>query len=94
MTVICTLFKNPEGLELRPFVLMWTHDVHVLPSFLRANDMPRYLAYLIKSRGIDQVIISNSQLLYELLPALTEQLPHVRFIDVRPRPSLLEHSPL
>lgn len=62
---------------------MWTHDLHILPAFLRARDMPRYLKHLIESRGIEEVIMSNSQLMYELLPALSEQLPHVRFIDVR-----------
>lgn len=82
MTVVCTYYKNPQGLELKPFVLMWTHDLHILPTFLRANDMPRYLKHLIRSRGATEVIISQSALAYELLPVLTEQLPEVRFIDV------------
>lgn len=30
--------------------------MHVLPSFLRAVDFPRYLVYLVKSRGIDTVL--------------------------------------
>lgn len=84
VTVLCTLYKPPEGIELRPYVLQWTHDVHIMPSFLRAHDFPRYIKHLINSRGIGEVIISNSQLVYEMLPALAEQLPHVKFIDVRP----------
>ena len=84
VTVVCTLYKNPQGIELRPLVMQWTHDIHILPSFLRAHDFPRYIKYLIESRGIEDVVLSNSQLMYELLPALTEQLPHVKFIDVRP----------
>ncbi|SGY17708.1 BQ5605_C015g07867 [Microbotryum silenes-dioicae] len=81
VTVVCTLYKNPEGLELRPAVLQFTHDVHVVPSFLRANDIPRYIKYLVQSRGIDEIIMSNSQLFYEMLPALAEQMPHVKMID-------------
>lgn len=88
---MCTLFKNPEGMALRPYALMWTHDVHVLPQFLRANDMPRFIKHLILSRGIDEVVLSNSQLMYELLPALTEQLPNVRFIDVSNRSTADSH---
>lgn len=83
VTVVCTLFNTPAGIELRPEVLKWTHDVHILPSFLRAKDFPRYLKHLITSRGIQQVVLSNSQLIYEMLPALVEQLPDVQFIDVR-----------
>lgn len=82
VTVLCTLYKAPEGVELRPEVLKWTHDVHVMPSFLRANDFPRYIKHLVESRGIEDVIFSNSQLIYEMLPALVEQLPQVKFVDV------------
>ena len=88
VTVVCTLYRNPAGIELRPQVLQYTHDVHILPSFLRAPDIPRYLKYLVETRGIEEVVFSNSQLIYEMLPALTEQMPHVKFIDV----STLEHS--
>ncbi|GAA5858500.1 hypothetical protein JCM8547_007334 [Rhodosporidiobolus lusitaniae] len=81
VTVLCTLFKDPEGIELRPEVLKYTHDVHILPSFLRMNDFPRYFKHLVRSRGIKQVVLSNSQLTYEMLPALVEQMPDVDFID-------------
>ena len=83
VTVVCTLYKKPAGLELRPFVLQFTHDVHILPSFLRAHDFPRYIKHLIQSRGIEEVIISNSQYMYEFLPSISDQLPYVKFVDVR-----------
>lgn len=82
VTVVCTLNRVPEGLELRPYVLQFTHDVHVLPAFLRPNDFARYLKHLVESRGIHQVVLSNSQLVYEMLPALVVQLPDVEWIDV------------
>ncbi|KAM0748611.1 UDP-Glycosyltransferase/glycogen phosphorylase [Meredithblackwellia eburnea MCA 4105] len=81
VTVLCTLYKFPQGVELRPWVLQYTHDVHIMPSFLRAHDFPRYIKYLVDSRGIDNIIMSNSQLMYEMLPAFAEQLPHVKVID-------------
>ncbi|KAK4058434.1 hypothetical protein OIO90_000593 [Microbotryomycetes sp. JL221] len=81
VTVIATLFKKPEGIELRPEIMKWTHDVHILPAFLRPNDFPRYIKHLIESRGAREVIFSNSQLIYEMLPALTVELPYVKFID-------------
>jgi glycosyltransferase involved in cell wall biosynthesis len=84
VTVVCTLYRNPAGLELRPQVLQYTHDVHVLPGFLNAADHPRYIKHLLDSRGISEVILSNSQLVYEMLPALVEQVPRVKFIDVSP----------
>ncbi|KAM0753603.1 UDP-Glycosyltransferase/glycogen phosphorylase [Meredithblackwellia eburnea MCA 4105] len=81
VTVLCTLYQFPEGVELRPYVYQFTHDIHIMPSFLRAHDFPRYIKYLVQSRGIDNIIMSNSQLTYEMLPALTEQLPHVKILD-------------
>ncbi|BGP38460.1 hypothetical protein JCM10450v2_002408 [Rhodotorula kratochvilovae] len=81
VSVICTLSKVPEGVELRPYVLQFTHDVHILPSFLRAHDFPRYIKHIVETRGIRQVIMSNSQLIYEMLPALAEQMPEVEWID-------------
>lgn len=84
VTVVCTLNKVPEGIELRPWIMQYTHDVHILPSIVRAHDMPRYLVNLIRTRGIHEVIFSNSQLVYEMLPALVEQVPHIKWIDVRP----------
>lgn len=92
VTVICTLFKNPEGIELRPEVMKWTHDVHVLPAIMRPNDFPRYIKHLISSRGSREVIFSNSQLIYEMLPALVEQMPNVKFIDVSLKSFRLERE--
>jgi len=82
VSLILTLSKVPDGIELLPQVLQYTHDVHLIPSFLRAHDFPRYFKHIVESRGAKQVILSNSQLTYEMLPALTEQMPDVEFIDV------------
>ena len=63
-----------------------------LPAFLRMSDHPRYLKYLIDTRGIQTVLFSNTQYVYEILPAMVEQTPGVAWIDVRP-PSELFSSP-
>ncbi|GAA5991934.1 hypothetical protein JCM5350_005825 [Sporobolomyces pararoseus] len=81
VSLILTLSRVPDGIELLPQVLQYTHDVHLIPSFLRAHDFPRYFKHIVESRGAKQVVLSNSQLTYELLPALTEQMPDVEFID-------------
>lgn len=82
VTVAATLYERGLGTELRPEVLKFTHDVHILPSFIRVKDFPRYLKHLIRSRGVKEVIISNSQYAYEALPALAEEMKDVKFIDV------------
>lgn len=58
-----------------------TPDIFSLPAFLRPPDVPRFLLYLIESRGIDIVLISNNYLAYQLLPFLRSRLPDVAFVD-------------
>ncbi|BGP51792.1 hypothetical protein JCM10450v2_007748 [Rhodotorula kratochvilovae] len=81
VTVAATHYRPADGLALRPEMLKWTHDVHVLPSYVRPSDAPGYLKNLIRSRGIKDVVFAESELLYQLLPALAEHLPDVRFVD-------------
>ncbi len=58
-----------------------TPDIFILPHFLRLNDYPRFLVYLIQSRQIDAVLLSNSELGYRLLPYLRSRCPNVAFVD-------------
>jgi glycosyltransferase involved in cell wall biosynthesis len=58
-----------------------TPDIFILPHFLRLVDYPRFLRYLIQSRQVDAVLISNSELGYLLLPYLRSQCPNVMFLD-------------
>lgn len=59
-----------------------TPDVFVLPNFLPLSDMPRFLAYLIRSRQIETVFITNSTLGYLLLPFLRSRCPDAVFLDI------------
>lgn len=58
-----------------------TPDVFTLDTFLRLRDYPRFLVYLIRSRKIDSVLITHSQMGYQLLPYLRAECPGVRFYD-------------
>lgn len=58
-----------------------TPDIFILPHFLRLNDYPRFLHYLIRSRNADLVLISNSELGYKFLPYLRSRCPETTFVD-------------
>ncbi|SCV68129.1 BQ2448_250 [Microbotryum intermedium] len=81
VTMVLTRLKYPISLALLDQISQYTEDVHCLPAFLRLSDFPRYIKYLIDSRGIEVVLMSNSQLIYEILPAMVEVTPHVAWID-------------
>ncbi len=59
----------------------FTPDVFILHHFLRLTDYPRFLCYLIHSRQISVVMVSNSELAYLLLPYLRARCPGVAFVD-------------
>lgn len=59
-----------------------TPDIFILPNFLHPADFPRFLVYLIRSRRIDTVLISNCTLGYQLLPFLRAMCPDVTFVDL------------
>jgi len=58
-----------------------TPDIFILPHFLRMNDYPRFLEYLVKSRQIEVAFISNSELGYKFLPYLRSRCPSTAFVD-------------
>ena len=59
----------------------YTPDIHILPHFLVLDDYPRYLDYLIKSRQVDVVLLSNSEIGYRFLPHLRSRNPETAFVD-------------
>ena len=60
----------------------FTSDIFVLDRFLRPVDYPRFLRYLIGSRSSDVVLVSNSELGYQLLPYLRAHHPQTTFMDL------------
>jgi glycosyltransferase involved in cell wall biosynthesis len=56
-------------------------DVFVPDRFLQRADYPRFLRYLVESRTIDAVLISNSVFGYRMLPYLRACCPSVALAD-------------
>ena len=61
VTVVATLHDPPGSEALRDRLMRLMRDLHVLPTMLRAVDMPRYLVHLCRSRGTDTFMIANAQ---------------------------------
>ncbi len=74
---------------LRPSTNPWkhelmtaAHEVFDLPLFLAPADYPRFLRYLVESRGITTVVVHNDLFAYRLLPFLRAWCPQVTVLDV------------
>lgn len=59
----------------------YTPDIFILDHFLHLSDYPRFIRYVIQSRQIKTVLISNSEFAYHILPYLRSHFPDVAFID-------------
>lgn len=58
-----------------------TPDIVHASGVVPLMSMPRYVSYLIESRGIDVVLVSHSLVGYRMLPWLRRQHPNVAFVD-------------
>lgn len=67
--------------EWKPLFEMNTKDIQVLPDFLSVSDYAEYISYLIVSRGIKAVFLSNSYYGYYLVPWLKSMFPDVVIVD-------------
>lgn len=56
-------------------------DIFVMPSFLDQREWPAFLDYLIRTRQIDIVFITNSYFSYFVVPWLHIRYPEVAFVD-------------
>lgn len=84
---------SPRGYEFTvvttvPSEQAWQHefaaispDIFCMDRFLIPPDYPRFLTYLIDSRDIDAILISNSELAYMLVPFLRAHKPSLAFLD-------------
>jgi glycosyltransferase involved in cell wall biosynthesis/GT2 family glycosyltransferase len=79
VTVCATLQAANEWL---PQFARLTPDVFILSNFLRCADYPRFLRYLIESRGIDIALIAGSTFGYQVLPYLRAHCPQTVFVDL------------
>ncbi|AFY35407.1 glycosyltransferase [Calothrix sp. PCC 7507] len=58
-----------------------TADIFHLCNFLKDSDWLSFIKYIIKSRQINIVFISNSYIAYYFLPLLRHEFPDVVFVD-------------
>jgi len=58
-----------------------TQEIFILGNFLTPEMYPPFLSYLIESRSIDCILISNAMLGYTLLPYLRSSFPDVTTAD-------------
>jgi hypothetical protein len=70
-TNFCDFFYAKNSVSLLSEWHALTNDVFVLPRFLLLEDQPRFLLYLVQSRKVDVVLLSNSELGYFSLPLIT-----------------------
>ncbi len=65
ITVCATLNDEKEWF---PRFKQYTDDIFILPDFLHKKDYPRFVDYLISSRGFDALLLSNSLYGYQTMP--------------------------
>jgi glycosyltransferase involved in cell wall biosynthesis len=58
-----------------------TDDVFNLPKFLDRKDFVPFIDYMIRSRGIGRIVVSNSELGYSILPHIRLVHPDVVIAD-------------
>ncbi|MEM4235311.1 MAG: glycosyltransferase, partial [Candidatus Methanomethylicaceae archaeon] len=58
-----------------------TPDIFILPYLLPLQEYPRFLDYLIDSRGYDGILVSNSELGHHLLPYIRARHPQLLIVD-------------
>jgi glycosyltransferase involved in cell wall biosynthesis len=78
VTLVSTL---PSTHDWRHRFEALTPDVFTPDTFLTLRDYPRFLTYLIRSRGIDCVLVTHSQMGYQFLPFLRSHFPDVPCYD-------------
>jgi hypothetical protein len=76
ITIVTTI---PGDHSWMPRFAVHTPDIFPLHTFLRLPDYPRFIEYLIRSRQPETVMISNSDLGYQMLPWLRSRCPEVVF---------------
>lgn len=78
LTIACTVQAQHTWL---PEFARRTPDIFLLHNYARVPDHPLFLRYLIESRDVDTVIVSNSELGYLSLPWLRAVCPKPTYVD-------------
>lgn len=58
-----------------------TREIYHLPSSLKPEKWKEFLFYVIESRKIDILFLAGSSYVYDLLPEIKQQFPHLKIFD-------------
>lgn len=75
------LFTTPNMNKLRQAFQSEVESLYDLSTFLERADYISFTDYIIESRNIDMVVVSNTQYGYYMVPYLKSKYPKVPFID-------------
>ena len=78
ITIVTTL---PAENQIRDRFEKVTPEIYALAHFMDADQYPEFVSYLINSREIDAVMISNSAHGYGMAPWLRAQYPNLAIFD-------------
>lgn len=78
---ITVLTTTPNENPLRQSFEEYADEVYDMSSFLERSDYINFTDYIISSRSIDMVLISNTQYGYYMVPYLKGKYPHIPFVD-------------
>jgi len=76
---IATTLKSDHPWQKHFYIV--TPDIFHLPNFLEDNQWLAFTKYIIESRQIDIILISNCYTAYYFLPLLKQEFPNITFVD-------------
>lgn len=78
---ITIITDHPKEYVLRQKFEKYTESVMEMASFLDRKDWPTFIEYIIETRNIDLIIISNSTTGYNMIPYIKLKYPNIPIID-------------
>ena len=78
-TYVCTLL--PSDNTLRSEFINSCDELYDLSSFMEQSKYLAFVDYLIESRGINTVFVSNSKHAYYMVPYIKNKYPNIKIID-------------
>lgn len=75
------LTTTPNENALRQEFELNASEVYDMSSFLERSDYINFTDYMISSRNVDAVVVSNTQYGYYMIPYLKGKYPQIPFID-------------
>lgn len=78
---VTILTDHPKEYVWREEFEKYADEVFEMASFLSRKDIPTFIEYIIKSRKIDIILVTNSMFGYNLIPYIRLKFPKLPIID-------------